>query len=93
LKLKDLKREIQVVSASMRLFTVWEMLLDKKEHLALVVDEYGGMDGIVTMEDIIESLLGLEIVDEKDTVVDMQQLAKERWEARQAKYKWLKKDN
>jgi CBS domain containing-hemolysin-like protein len=93
LKLKDLKREIQVVSASMTLFTVWEMLLDKKEHLALVVDEYGGMDGIVTMEDIIESLLGLEIMDEKDTVVDMQQLAKERWEARQTKYKWLKKKN
>ena len=93
LKLKDLKREIQVVSASMTLFTVWEMLLEKKEHLALVVDEYGGMDGIVTMEDIIESLLGLEIVDEKDTVVDMQQLAKERWEARQSKYKWLKKNN
>ena len=93
LSLKDLKREIVVLTGSMTLFSVWEMLLEKKEHLALVVDEYGGMDGIVTMEDIIESLLGLEIVDEKDTVVDMQQLAKERWEARQAKYKWLKKDN
>ena len=93
LKLKDLKREIQVVTGSMTLLTVWDLLLNKKEHLALVVDEYGGMDGIVTMEDIIESLLGLEIMDEKDTVIDMQQLAKERWEARQAKYKWLKKNN
>lgn len=89
--LKELKREIQVVSNNMTLFAVWEILLQKKEHLALVVDEYGGMDGIVTMEDIIESLLGLEIMDEKDTVTDMQQLAKERWEARQNKYKWLSK--
>ena len=89
LKLKDLKREIVVVPESMMLFSVWEILLEKKEHLALVVDEYGGMDGIVTMEDIIESLLGLEIVDEKDTVTDMQQLARERWKARQVKYNWL----
>lgn len=91
--LKDLKREIQVVSSNMTLFAVWEILLQEKEHLALIVDEYGGMDGIVTMEDIIESLLGLEIVDEKDTVTDMQQLAKERWEARQTKYKWLNKNS
>jgi CBS domain containing-hemolysin-like protein len=91
LKLKDLKREIMMVTGSMTLFSVWEMLLLKKEHLALVVDEYGGMDGIVTMEDIIETLLGLEIVDESDTVNDMQQLAKDRWEARQVKYNWLDK--
>lgn len=91
--LKELKREIQVVSNNMTLFAVWEILLQKKEHLALVVDEYGGMDGIVTMEDIIESLLGLEIVDEKDTVTDMQQLARERWEARQTKYKLLNKSS
>ncbi len=91
LKLKDLKREIMMVTGSMTLFSVWEMLLQKKEHLALVVDEYGGMDGIVTMEDIIETLLGLEIVDESDTVTDMQQLAKDRWEARQNKYNWLDK--
>lgn len=93
LKLKDLKREILVVTDSMTLLAVWDLLLQKREHMALVVDEYGGMDGIVTMEDIIESLLGLEIVDELDDVVDMQQLAKERWEARQTKYKWLQNND
>ena len=89
LRLKDIKREIVIVPGSKVLFSVWEKLLEEKEHLALIVDEYGGMDGIVTMEDIIETLLGLEIIDEKDTIVDMQQYARERWKTRQAKYDFL----
>ncbi len=93
LKLKDIKREIFIAPKSMVLFALWEKLLEKKEHIALVVDEYGGMDGIVTMEDIIETLLGLEILDEKDTVTDMQKYARERWKTRQAKYNLLDKLN
>lgn len=91
LKLKDLKREIVFIPNSKPLLGVWELLLEKKEHIAIVVDEYGGMDGIVTMEDIIETLLGFEIVDEKDTITDMQQFARERWKMRQEKYRLIDK--
>jgi len=86
LKLRDVKRQIIVSPNSIALFTMWEKLLENKEHIALIVDEFGGLDGIVTMEDIIETLLGLEIVDEKDTIVDMQEFARKRWKTRQAKY-------
>ena len=89
LKLKDIKRDIVIVPDSIVLFTLWEKLLERKEHIALIVDEYGGLDGIVTMEDIIETLLGLEIIDEKDTITDMQKFARERWNARQIKYNLL----
>lgn len=93
LKLKDIKRDIIAAPNSIPLFSMWEKLLDNKEHIALIVDEYGGLDGIVTLEDIIETLLGLEIVDEKDTIIDMQAYAKRRWRARQAKYNLLDKLN
>lgn len=93
LKLKDIKRDIVIVPNSIVLYTLWEKLLEKKEHIALIVDEYGGLDGIVTMEDIIETLLGLEIIDEKDTITDMQKFARDRWKERQAKYNILNKLN
>jgi len=93
LKLKDIKRPILIFPDSMVLFSLWEKLLEKKEHIAMIVDEYGGFDGIVTMEDIIETLLGLEIVDEKDTVTDMQKYARERWKTRQAKFDMIDKLN
>ena len=89
LKLQDICREIVVANEFQTLMTVWEVLLEKKEHIALIVDEYGGMAGIVTMEDIIETLLGLEIVDESDRITDMQQYALERWNERKAKYNIL----
>jgi len=93
LKLKDVRREIIVAPNSIALFSMWEQLLESKEHIALIVDEYGGLDGIVTMEDIIETLLGLEIVDEKDTITDMQEYARMRWKTKQAKYNFLDKFN
>lgn len=86
LKLKDVRREIVVAPRTMAIFGLWEKLLEKKEHIALIVDEYGGLDGIVTMEDIIETMLGLEIIDETDTIVDMRKYARDRWKERQTKY-------
>ncbi|MGF1639030.1 MAG: CNNM domain-containing protein [Cyclobacteriaceae bacterium] len=89
LKLKDIKRDIISFSEFTTLFNAWDLMLSKKEHISLVTDEYGGMDGIATLEDIIESLLGFEIVDEKDRVEDMQQYAMERWKNKQKKYDLL----
>lgn len=89
--IKEIKKEIIIIPNTMSLLSIWEKFLDKKEHIALVVDEYGGVDGIVTMEDIIESMLGLEIMDEDDTIVDMQKYARDRWKTKQAKYNFLNK--
>lgn len=88
-KLTDLKRDIKVFTDTTSISDLWDSLLLHKEHIALIVDEYGSFEGIVTMEDILESLLGLEILDEKDSIEDMQQYARERWALRKDKYKHL----
>lgn len=79
MKLAELKRPIVVSYENLPIPNLFEQLLYKKEHISLVIDEYGGTKGLVTMEDVIETLLGLEIVDESDIETDMQKLAKERW--------------
>ena len=61
---------------------LFDHFLEKREHIVLVVDEYGGLSGIVTMEDVMETLLGMEITDELDSTVDMQKLARKNWEKR-----------
>lgn len=75
----DLKRDLLVIPESLPVPGLFETLLDKREHIALAVDEYGGVAGVVTMEDVVETLLGLEIVDEADAVRDMRDLARARW--------------
>ncbi len=87
LKLSDIKRDIRISVDSRSISVLWEDLLSNKEHISLVLDEYGSFEGIVTMEDIIETIFGLEILDEKDNIEDMQQYARERWAKRQQKYK------
>jgi len=82
LKLKDIKREIQITYENFTIPHLFEQLLEHKEHIALIVDEYGGVEGVATLEDIFETLFGLEITDETDGEVDMQKLARERWQRR-----------
>lgn len=82
-KLKSLKRDIKTVPDSLDLAALFELFLKSRKHIVLVADEHGGVDGIVTMEDVVETLLGLEIVDEKDTVEDMRALARARRKLRE----------
>lgn len=87
MRLKDLKRPISFFNEETSLGDIWEALLKKKEQMALIIDDYGCFQGIVTLEDIIETILGLEIIDENDQFTDMQQYARERWEKRQKRYR------
>jgi CBS domain containing-hemolysin-like protein len=77
-----IERKIITIQESFPIPDLFSLLLREREHIALVVGEFGGMSGIVTMEDIIETLLGLEIVDEMDHVEDMQAQARKNWEKR-----------
>ena len=81
-KLETLKREIKTVPGTMHLSNLLEFFLDQRQHIALVIDEYGGTKGLVTTEDVVETLLGMEIVDEMDRVEDMQALARQLWAKR-----------
>lgn len=76
----DITRPILSFPEQTSAYDIWEQLLEKKESISIIVDEYGGLRGIVTMEDVIETMLGVEIVDENDPATDMQQLAMEKWE-------------
>lgn len=80
--LSDIKRNIIIVNRNTPIPLLFDQLVESKNHMALVVDEYGSVSGLVTMEDVIETLLGLEIMDESDDVPDLQLLARRSWEAR-----------
>ena len=81
-KLSDIKRKIIIVERNLPIPDLFEKLIESKNHMALVVDEYGTVSGLVTQEDVIETLLGLEIMDESDKVADLQMLARKSWETR-----------
>lgn len=83
MRLSDIARPILTFQENDSVSDIWETLLAKKEHISIIIDEYGCFRGIVTMEDVIETMLGTEIVDENDTVTDMQELARERWQEQQ----------
>ena len=83
IKLSEMKRHILSFSEDESVFTIWEKMLGTREHISIIVDEFGGLRGVVTMEDVIETMTGVEIVDEQDTTTDMQELAREVYQQRQ----------
>ncbi|MBR1700234.1 MAG: DUF21 domain-containing protein [Bacteroidales bacterium] len=89
MRLKGIKRKIAAFHEETSVSDVWESLLRTKDQIALIIDDYGCFQGIITLEDIIETILGMEIIDENDTVTDMQQYAKERWLKRKNQYKQI----
>lgn len=82
--LKSLERKIIAVPESVLLSTLLERFLKDRQHIAIVVDEYGGTKGLVSLEDLVETLMGMEIMDETDNVEDMRALARKQWAERAA---------
>lgn len=80
--LTSIKRDIIVTNRDLSIPSLFEKLIEQREHIALVVDEYGSVSGLVSQEDVIETLLGLEIMDESDNVADLQSMARKNWEVR-----------
>ena len=82
-RIRDISRPILSFPEDEPVGNIWEKFLEKKEHISVIIDEYGTFRGLVTLEDVIETMLGQEIVDETDEVVNMQEYAKEHWEKAQ----------
>lgn len=80
--LAELRRDVASFPEETTIDRIWDEMLQKKEQIAIIINEYGSFQGLLTMEDIIETVLGDEIVDERDVVVDMQQLALDKWQKR-----------
>ncbi|WPJ96792.1 hemolysin family protein [Coraliomargarita algicola] len=80
--LDQIRRDILKVQDSVSLSELFDLFLQARAHIAMVLDEYGGSKGLVTLEDLVETLIGIEIIDETDDVVDMRALARKRWQKR-----------
>lgn len=76
--LSDLMRPVHFVAESHTLDRILQLFLEKRQHLFIVIDEYSGLSGVLTLEDVLEEILGKEIVDESDQVTDMRELARRR---------------
>lgn len=86
MQLKDIVRPILFFMEDTKVSDIWQRMLQKKEHISVITDEYGCMRGIVTMEDVIETMLGVEIVDECDTTDNLQAMARKKFAPEAAQY-------
>lgn len=91
-RLEEIKKPIKVVEEDMTLPALFQNLTAQRTQMAVVVDAYGSLTGLVTMEDLIETLLGLEIVDEYDSIADLQKYARDKWQERASKLGILPKE-
>ena len=82
LKLRDIRREVQFVQDDLPLPELFDILVQRRVHMAVAVDSYGSLVGLVSMEDLFETILGLEITDESDNVENLQRLARKKWNDR-----------
>lgn len=78
-QLKDIVRPILFFMEDAKVSDIWQRMLQEKEHISVITDEYGCMRGIVTMEDVIETMLGVEIMDECDTTENLQAMARKKF--------------
>jgi len=92
-KLESIKRTILVTKKELSIPDLFDKLIKEREHIALVVDEYGSVSGLVSQEDVIETLLGLEIMDETDNIADLQSYARKSWESRAKKMGIIEDEN
>ncbi|MEE9438584.1 MAG: CNNM domain-containing protein [Saprospiraceae bacterium] len=83
--LSSISRNIKMINQEKSLNDLFSNLTEEKDQIAVVVDNYGSVTGIVTMEDALETIIGMEIIDETDSVADLQALARKKWEERAKK--------
>jgi len=76
--LQSISRPISTVPDITNCLTLLTGFLKQRKHIAIVSDEFGGVDGLVTMEDLLETLLGSEIIDETDRIIDLQEAARKK---------------
>lgn len=93
IKLSSIGRDALIVPEIITVLSLFEQLLNLRAHIAFLVDEYGSIKGMVTMEDVIETLLGIEIIDETDVTIDMRAMARQQWEKRARSLGILPNDN
>lgn len=87
--LGEIKRPLLYFNEEANMGDIFDRMLQEKSQIGVVIDEYGCFQGVLTFEDVIETIFGFEIIDEMDVVTDMQQYARERWQQRQKKYRVL----